>query len=164
MTTKIIDMDIRCPECGGSGVYIGMAERDGAAVVCWKCDGSGKFNYRYQYKEFNGKVKRNDVKRVYLKTGYCVAPKKISFDEIGEIDLSKEGVSYEEFQQGKLPTPIERLQCPMCQDQGACHAIKGFTDRCNELNGEYLCILSSCNYRNNKAECWERFKEGTNDD
>ena len=38
---------IECQACGGTGLYKGMAERDGAAVVCSCCNGTGKTEFTY---------------------------------------------------------------------------------------------------------------------
>jgi len=73
--------------------------------------------------------------------------------------MDKEGVSYEEFLEGKMPEHIEQLGCPMMADQGACHKIKGFVQKCQEIHGEYIGLLSKCKNQPNKAECWKRFKD-----
>ena len=31
---KVVEFDEQCMACGGTGLYVGMAECDGAAVVC----------------------------------------------------------------------------------------------------------------------------------
>ena len=40
---KKIEMDIECPTCEGPGVYVGVLEREGAAVICNKCNGTERF-------------------------------------------------------------------------------------------------------------------------
>jgi hypothetical protein len=158
---KKIEMTIECPSCKGTGVYTGMAEGGGAAVVCSKCNGTGAYKYSYSYNEFTGRKKREDVKRVYLRgMGYKIGLGKINFDGIGEIDMDKEGVSYEEFLRGKMPTYIKKLGCPMLADQSACHEIKGFTKECDRLNGGWIGYIPECKYRDNKDKCWERFEKG----
>ena len=148
-----IEMEIECQDCEGTGIYVGMAEKEGAAVVCTKCKGSGKYLYKFKYNEFTGRKKRKDVNRVYLNGyGYVIIPHDIYFENIGRIDMSKEGVSYQEFLNGKIPKHIEKLACPMQADQGACHDIKGFTDKCNWGR------LSNCEHQKTKEECWKRFK------
>ncbi len=155
-----IEIDIECPACKATGVYTGMGERDGAAVVCRKCNGTGKYHYSYSYECFVGRRLRDDVKRVYLSGyGFVVTSKKIKFEGIGTIDMNKEGVSYKEFLSGKTPKHIEKLGCPMRADQSACHKIKGFVDKCEELNGGWILNLSECKYAKNKSECWKRFHE-----
>lgn len=155
---KIIDIEIECQSCNGTGVYSGMAERDGAALVCHTCEGKGKKQHVFRYNEFTGRKKSEKVKRVY-KAGYgfVIGTGVIGFSDAGKVDMSKEGVSYEEFLQGKMPNHIEKLACPMMADQGACHKIDGFTDKCNELNGGWVGVLSKCNHRKKCSECWTRF-------
>ena len=155
---KTIEMDIECQSCNGTGVYVGMGERDGAAVVCRRCSGTGKFKYSFTYKDFTGLKKREDVTRVYLDGyGYCLAPKKIDFDKVGWVDLTKEGVSYEEFLEGKRPEHIRTFGCPMLCDQGACHRLEGFQDKagCDCLGMRIV----NCPKYSNRSRCWDIFDE-----
>jgi hypothetical protein len=157
---KKIEMNIECQACGGTGVYVGMAERKGAAVVCRTCKGTGCYGYSFSYNEFNGRRRKDGVERVYLDgMGYVLGTGKINYsDGIGEIDMDKEGVSYSEFLDGKTPKHIERLGCPVRANQDACHKIKGFIDECERLNGGWIGMISSCRNYPKKAECWKRFE------
>lgn len=129
-------MVIECKSCEGTGVYVGMAERNGAAVICTTCNGTGKYNYKFEYNEFTGLKTRENVTRVYKSGyGYVISPTQITFEKHGEIDMSKEGVSYEEFLSGKTPNHIKQLICPMVANQSACHDIKSFVDECERLHG-----------------------------
>jgi len=157
---KTIEMTIECPSCEGTGIYSGMGESKDVAVVCYKCEGTGAYKYKYNYNEFNGRKDKENIRRVYLSGyGYKIGLGKILFDGIGEIDMDKEGVSYQEFLDGKSPEHIKTLACPMVADQGACHKIKGFTEKCNELNGGWLNYIPRCRNQDRKNECWERFDE-----
>ena len=148
---------IKCTYCNGTGLYAGMAERDGAAVICSKCKGTGCVVFCYT--PFMGREKREDVTRVYKKgTNYTLSPKKIDFKGIGIVDLTKEGVSYEEWLDGKEPDHIHQLGCPMLVDQSACHNKEGFIEKCDELNGGWLDLIPTCSCKD-KAACWERFDE-----
>lgn len=159
---KKIELDIQCKECKGTGVYIGMGERDGAAVVCHRCDGTGKYHYAFEYKDFGGRIKRRGVKRVYKSGyGYCLAPKKIKFQRVGEIDLAQEGVSYDEFWEGKHPQHIRKMACPMLADQGACHEMKGFTATCGCCAGR---LITECPQYADRARCWERFDKAAGEE
>lgn len=71
--------------------------------------------------------------------------------------MDKEGVSYDDFLNGKMPNHIKQLGCPMLADQGKCHEINGFTDRCNIINGGWLSYIPDCKCKN-KMECWELFE------
>lgn len=157
---KKIEMIIQCQACNGTGVYSGCGEGRGAAVVCYRCKGTGEYNYRFEYEEFTGKKKAEGIKRVYKSGyGYKIGTGLINFDRVGLVDMDNEGVSYDEFMNGKLPGHIKRLACPMLADQSKCHDIKGFTKECDKLHGSTLLgiSLSRCNNQINKGECWERF-------
>ena len=158
-----IEIDIECPACGGTGVYVGLAEKKGAGVVCYKCGGTGCFHFLYRYNEFKGKKEIKGVDRVYLTgMGYVVGTGKINYEGVGEIDMDKEGVSYQEFLRGKTPRHIKKLGCPVLADQAACDEIKNFMKDCRTLNGGWIFKTKRCKQYPNKHECWERFekKEG----
>lgn len=155
-----LEFEIECQACNGTGIYSGMGEGPGVALICKMCKGTGKSTYKFEYNNFTGRKKREDIERVYLKGyGYHLGLGKINFDNVGEIDMTKEGVTYEEFLQGKMPNHIEALACPMRADQSACHDVKGFVDECNKINGGFVSYIPSCSC-SDKKECWKRFKKG----
>lgn len=158
---KKIEMIIECPACKGTGVYSGMAESKDIAVICYNCKGTGKYKYTYSYNEFTGRKLKKGIKRVYKKgTQYKLGLGKIDFKGIGTIDMNKEGISYQEFLEGKMPGHIKSLECPMMADQDSCHKINGFVDKCNELGLSWGRLISDCYNYSNKAKCWERFEKG----
>jgi len=161
---KEIKLKIECQSCQGTGVYQGMAERDGAAVICHTCKGTGCQDYTFRYNDFEGRIKKRGVERVYLSGyGYCISPKPITLSNGTFVDFPNEGVSYGDFLKGNMPKHIKQMGCPMMADQGACHNKKGFVDNCGKLNGSYLSYIPSCKH-GNKMECWDRFeKEAAHD-
>jgi hypothetical protein len=156
-----IELVIECPACNGTGVYQGMCERGGTAVICHRCDGTGAYTYRFEYNLFQGRQINPNVDRVYESSyDYVISTGILEFKtESGpiSINMDKEGVSYKEFLQGKMPKHIESLRCPLRADQDACHKIKGFVDECESLNGGWIGTISSCKYQPFKHKCWERF-------
>lgn len=159
---KKIEKIIQCQSCEGTGIYVGVGERDGAAVVCNVCKGTGKYTYIFEYEEFTGLKSREDVTRVYKKTyGFVIAPRQLIFKDIGEIDMASEGVTYHDFKNGHMPGHIKQLVCPMFADQAACHKIEGFVSGCEQLDPNILFgkLLSQCTNQINKLDCWKRFKQ-----
>lgn len=83
------EVDIVCEACKGTGLYRGMREGPGEAVICVRCHGSGK-----QTKElFDGRKIRGDVKVVRLSGGVCMFAGS----------PGKQTVTYEEFLNGQRP-------------------------------------------------------------
>jgi len=159
---KTIEMKIECQSCKGTGLYCGIAEGEGTAVICNKCNGSGAYNYKFKYNDFTGRNKTKSVKRVYLNgTQYKIGLGIINYSGVGKVNMDKEGVSYDDFFSGAMPSHIKQLGCPMMADQGACHKINGFTDMCNDLNGGWLDLITSCKNKCNASQCWERFEIGS---
>ena len=153
---------IECSSCGGTGLYVGMAERGGAAVVCMECVGKGCVEYKQKFNKFTGRKKRKNVIRVYKSSshGYCVAPKDLILDNGTYVRFSKWGCGYEEWLNGQEPKPIYDLECPYQ------HTRQGL--QCNDVNGLYKkkCsqgirdgeLISECSLRKSMVECWEIYE------
>jgi hypothetical protein len=98
-------IECECKDCRGTGLYAGMGERDGAAVVCHCCKGTGKD--KITYTEFTGRKDRVGVTRVFeTNPGICV----------GGLDLSEfGGMPIKEWESG-LPFPkgseMRKYVCP----------------------------------------------------
>ena len=58
---KVIEFDEKCKSCKGTGIYVGMAERDGAGIVCHTCKGTGCHHVKFEYEDFEGKIVRKDI-------------------------------------------------------------------------------------------------------
>lgn len=81
-----------CAACGATGLYSGFAEPKGTAVVCLECDGSGcKEIY---FTPFTRRKGRRGIQTISRSRGSFIAT------GIGSVG---ESVTYQEFQQGKMP-------------------------------------------------------------
>lgn len=150
---KVFEVDIKCQSCNGTGLYVGMAERDGAAVICFTCKGTGKFHHKFTYEEFTERTKRSDVRRVFKTScGYTQCPDDVTND--GKlIEFSKAGVPYEDWLTGGQPLPLKTLYCPKMWtsqqwDSETCkqHCICGTS-------------INNCPNRDNMAKCWEEYED-----
>lgn len=151
-----VKINIECTSCGATGIYNGMGEGQGTGVVCHTCKGTGKDTFIYT--PFTKQKTRDDIERVYLNGyGYKLGRGEVKFDGGPVIDMEKEGISYREFLQGKMPGHIKELACPMLADQGACHNIDGFVDKCHHLGLSWGVRINKCLYYAHKAACWRRF-------
>lgn len=56
-----------CRDCRGTGLYQGMCEGDGEAVVCLACNGSGCGEIRYT--PYTGRKRKNNVRFVRVSAG-----------------------------------------------------------------------------------------------
>jgi hypothetical protein len=160
---KELKMNIECQSCKGTGIYHGIGEGDGVGVICYTCYGTGCEEFCLEYMPFTKRKKRTDIKRVHKngtqwKLGLGKIKFNISNNEICEIDMNKEGVSYKEFLTGKTPKEIKQLQCPMLADQGACSNKEGFKDKCYELGLSVCGMITQCKNYENRLECWKRFE------
>ena len=57
-----VKVETACSACRGTGLYAGIGEREGLAVVCKQCDGTGCKTLEYE--PFTGLKPRDDVLRV----------------------------------------------------------------------------------------------------
>ena len=154
---KII-VEVVCTTCEGTGLYAGLMEHDGACVVCNDCGGTGKV--AIEYEPFVKRKRKEGCERVYTNTGFSISAKAVNYQ--GKFyPFHRYGCSYEEWLAGIEPRQITFLGCPMMIDRGACYKIKGFYEKCEELNGGRICEIPSCGlYKAPFEACWKRFEEG----
>lgn len=151
MTQQTFEVDCECMSCGGKGLYIGMAESDGAAIQCSKCDGSGCEHLVVRYRPFVArKSPEKEVKRVYrCNPGIRIgeAPGRCRLEDFG-------GITYEEWLSRKgFPAGTEDRNhtCPAWFYQSANSNLKPKWDDCE------FGLFSECRHFCNKAKCWERW-------
>ena len=149
---KVIKFDEQCQSCSGTGLYKGMGERDGAAVVCHTCKGTGCHHFKHAYDEFTGRKPRPGIRRVYeVNPGICIgAGNGHTLEQFG-------GVPHEDWDAGKpFPAGSENREftCPAWWYQSADYKKKPDWDECNTSLGA---SFSRCPHFGNKAQCWERW-------
>ena len=146
---KTIEFDQQCAECGGTGLYVGMAERDGASVVCHRCKGTGMFHFTHTYEEFTGRKITPKVIRVYkTNPGIMIgASQGHTLEEFG-------GLSYKDWTEGKkfeIGTENRKYTCPAWWYQSADYDKKPDWNECG------FGSFSSCKSFGTKDQCWNKF-------
>lgn len=145
---------IECSSCNGTGLYVGESERDGAAVICRECEGTGYITF--EYKKFKERKIRENVKRVFEPCNYVISATDIITKEGKLIKFSEAGCSYEEWLQGAKPKPIKDLYCPyIWRNTGMGHEP---LEKCKE-NTSHSCVISDCKLYYLKEECWKEYEE-----
>jgi hypothetical protein len=140
----------KCPDCKGTGLYVGMAEKSGAAVVCYTCKGTGCKHYRHEYEPF---TKREDtpigISRVFqVNPGICIGAK----DDAGLSAFG--GMPIKEWESGLpfLPGMEDRLHtCPAWFYQSADYSKKPNWEECG------WGMFSACKNFPCKSFCWEKW-------
>lgn len=143
---KTIEFDEECKSCDGTGIYVGMAERDGYGVVCYNCNGTGKFHFSHTYETFRGsKVKRDGIKKVVeCNPGIVLG---------GNLDFG--GITYQEWISGKKfekGTEMRKYTCPAWWFQSSDCSKKPNWNECG-VGGTF----SSCKHFCEKDKCWGRY-------
>lgn len=139
-----------CQECGGSGLYVGMAERDGVAVVCAKCSGTGCYTFVHEYEEFSERRRRPGVERVFrCNPGIVIGTNagRLRLAEFGGMPADKweRGEPFPEQSEDRAHT------CPAWWYQTADYKKKPHWNECG------FGTFSSCHYFPTKATCWARW-------
>ena len=146
---NVIEFDEKCKNCGGTGLYTGMAERDGAAVVCHTCEGTGCHHVKLEYEDFEGRQKHETAKRVYAANpGICIgAGDGHKLEDFG-------GLTLEEWEAGKSfnGTEDRKYTCPAWWYQIADYKKKPKWEKCLGCGA-----FSSCEHFSEKEECWAQF-------
>ena len=149
----IVEFDEQCRSCKGTGLYVGMGERDGAAVVCHTCDGTGCHHFKHEYKPFEKKANAPaGVLRVYeVNPGIGIGHGNgYRLSDFG-------GMPLKDWQKGKpFPEGSEnrRFTCPAWWYQTADYDKKPNWDECIRIGS-----FSNCPSFKNKEACWKRFDD-----
>lgn len=145
-----LEYDQECKRCKGTGLYVGVAEQDGAAVVCYTCNGTGCEHIKTTYNEFKGRVGPPvKVKRVYqVNPGIVVGGEHL--EDFGGIPV-KDWMNGAEF---TLGTEDREHTCPAWFYQCVSYAKRPDWYECGV--GVYF---PNCPHFSNKAACWARWDE-----
>ncbi len=65
------EVKAKCTSCGGTGLYKGLCEPEGVAVICLDCEGTGARIITFT--PYTGRVKREDVQTVQYSAGKFIA-------------------------------------------------------------------------------------------
>jgi len=149
---KTISIDEECPHCGGTGLYVGMGERNGAAVVCYRCEGTGCFHFKHEYEDFSERQVRDGIVRVYeTNPGICIGTG--NGHELHDFG----GIDYHDWLNGKRfssGTENRKFTCPAWWFQSADYKKKPKWDECWESLGS---SFSRCPHFATKEKCWARW-------
>jgi hypothetical protein len=139
-----IEIDVECTACKGTGVYVGMGERNGAAVVCKHCDGIGKIHMTLTL--FTSRHKRDNITRVHkINPGWTLTD-----------DPADGGIPYKDWLAGKpFPPGSEnrRRTCPRWWFQFTSYGNHPTWDECGYGR------IDECEHFPWKDQCWTRWDE-----
>jgi len=154
----IVEFIQECVKCGGTGLLETSGERNGAAVVCNICKGSGGQNVRIEYDEFQGKKENKKAKWVYERNPGVVVGEgtdregnKHKFSDFG-------GMSYSNWLSGISFSPgmeNRKFTCPAWwYEYGADGLLSGKPNWRECLSTG---TFSNCPHFVTKDKCWERW-------
>jgi len=149
----------QCVSCHGTGLYCGFAEKNGAAVVCHTCKGSGKEVIEIDNTAFTGRTERKGVKRVFqhnpgfgIGTGNNQEGRSYRLEDFG-------GIPYADWAAGKPfgpGTEMRQFVCPHWWFQSVDYDRKPNWPECDEMGcGSFR----NCPHFENKDRCWSRYDQ-----
>lgn len=143
----IIEFEQECKDCKGTGLYMGFAEMQGAAVVCYRCKGTGCKTNRIEYSPFRGRNQRTDVTHVYASNpGIGAAPSVVP----GGVPLS---IWEHDPEAVNLPgAEMREHTCPAWWYQTVDYKKKPDWKECIIVGS-----FANCRYFPEKAGCWSRW-------
>jgi len=159
MKKKLI-IDKFCDSCGGTGLYVGYAEHDGAAVVCHTCKGDGHYKQTISWTPWlkSSKRKRRDnVERVFLTNpgiGIGRGPLRdgsiLKLEDFGGAEYDKWlDLGKKAFHKG---SEMRKYTCPAWWYQSTDYDKKPDWNECIGCGS-----FSECKNYKTKHLCWDRF-------
>ena len=150
--THTLKFRCQCKSCGGTGLYSGMGEAKDVGVVCHTCKGKGFYDETVRWKDFEGRLLRENTKWVIqTNPGISVGQNKergIEFEDFG-------GMKYEDWWDNKDFPPkseMRKYTCPAWWYQSADSDKKPKWDECLGCGR-----FDNCDHFATKEKCWERF-------
>jgi hypothetical protein len=153
-----------CPSCNATGLYQGMGEWDGAAVVCYHCKGTGKVVINKEINLFVERKNKKGITRVYSTGGgYVITDSDAVTKEGKTFHFSQYGIDYESWKKGGEPKPLEELICPMIETRQMIRekehpAYELYLSRCNN-NIQFGSVITKCSFYKEKHICWMKYWE-----
>ena len=144
------EFDAKCKSCKGTGLFAGMAEHDGMAVVCYKCKGAGTVHHVIRWDDPpRVPPTRDDVAWVIEKSA------GIGTGINDELPLgSFGGMSYQDWREGKpfvRGMEMRAYACPAIWYQGTPTSVTMKWDEC------VIGAFQKCSEFANMADCWARY-------
>ena len=156
----VIEYDEQCQSCKGTGLYVGLAEQDGSAVVCYSCKGTGCHHAKIEYDDFEGRKDRIGIHRVFATNPGIVIGEDGDNHQYRLSDFG--GMPYKEWEAGlQFPSGSEMREftCPTWWYQTADYDKKPDWEECWESIGR---SFSQCPHFADKEACWARWDEENN--
>ena len=147
-----IEYNELCKSCKGTGLYRGFGEKDGYAVECHTCQGSGEHRVKIEYDDFEHRLPTKDVHRV-LQVNPGIGVGRIDNPFPNEFG----GLSYVEWDAGIkfLPgTEMRKYTCPAWWYQSADYKKMPKWKECKIIGS-----FRSCPHFKDKVLCWSRWDE-----
>ena len=149
-----IEIVRQCKACDGTGIYVGLAERDGAGVVCHKCKGTGREVLTINAAPFASRVARNDIKRVYaVNPGIVIGEGKDKQYKLSDFG----GKPYIDWLVDPTFLPgaeNRKFTCPARWYQSADYDLGPNWEECLGCGS-----FSNCDHFGEKEKCWQRWDE-----
>jgi hypothetical protein len=147
-----IEFEQECPTCEGTGIFAGLAERDGFGVQCYECKGAGVQTTVVEWDEFTGRKPRADIVTVIEVNPGIVLGLQGANGKTWRHD-SFGGMPYNDWFQGApFPDKSENREftCPAWWYQSADYSKK-------PKGCPVALAFTQCPKYGDRSECWAKF-------
>ncbi len=152
-----LEIDRECESCKSTGLYVGMAEGAGSAVVCHTCKGEGHYEEIIRWTEFKRLKEKKGIKRVFASAcGIGIGEGTVDGRTLKLEDFG--GIEYDEWLQMKnkmkFPkgTEMREFTCPAWFWQNVDSDKKPEWNECQRFGS-----FSRCPHFGTKYKCWEKY-------
>lgn len=156
MAKHEISIEHKCKSCRGTGIYVALAEADGAGIQCRQCKGTGCKTTAFEYEDFEGRVPRTDVERVYQANPGIIIGTNKAYPNAVQYDLEAfGGMPYADWAEGNPFPPgseMRQFTCPAWWYQTADCKLRPEWGAC-WIAGSF----SKCPNFPAKEHCWARW-------
>lgn len=149
---QTFQVEAECSRCAGSGLYVGLAEMDGAAIQCNTCQGTGQKLLVVEYRPFTERQPKEGVLRVFQcnpGVGIGTGGGKYKLSDFG-------GQPHSDWEAGQAfsnGSEMRSCTCPAWWTQ--CTNNKWDRPECG------LGCFSACSLFDRKDECWALYDTQT---
>lgn len=144
---KTLEITIECKSCKATGIYQGFAEREGCAVVCAMCEGTGA--QTLSGTAFTGKKVKAGTNKVFHSSGVVIE------------EWMQGGMPYQEWLDdpgaiNRLGNELREYTCPFMRYQDIAGNVPiRLWEKCRSQKLWGLHI-SKCQHFCDKSECWKQ--------
>ena len=151
--TQHISWTQECDSCKGTGLYVGMGEKMGAAIICHRCKGTGEQKMEFNFQPFTGRKPHPKATYVYATNPGIGLHPQVTPGGCPVAVWEKDGQAPYE-----IGRELREHVCPAWwYDRVSIQGMEPDWEECQAVG-----MFSQCKHFPEKAQCWARFDKEHN--